>query len=404
MAWETGKTYRISYEPEGGIRTERVIDLIRAFIAADGRIYLKAFCHLRGEERTFRADRVMQCTCLSVPETTRSAASPDTESPITPVQGSSDSRAIPRPEPANANSASATSDSWWPDRSGPRQTYQEKPRLTFTDFLVNVLSYGIVGVFVLFILGSFFSSDLDTAGATGTPASSYAYTPAPPPVRPPSLPKPSLEETVIGGRLLRTRRNGASVSYEVPSLGIVTADKASAILGIRLAAFVAATGLVDQKLVTRYLTADLDTSGKLSLEELSVFQRATYADFKYELNERALRPDEFLASRAGDCDDFALYTAGLLRFWGWDPYLASFGPSGNGIGHAVCLYYEAGAIPAGYTYFNVESWTAMDGTVLKPGRYVPVDYDHVGALSDAVEKGWKLRSIHIPEKSWGLSM
>jgi len=46
----------------------------------------------------------------------------------------------------------------------------------------------------------------------------------------------------------------------------------------------------------------------------------------------------------------------------------------------------------------------VDGTELKPGKYLPIDYDQVGGLTNAVEKHWKLRSIYIPEKAWGLRM
>ncbi|MDX9958026.1 MAG: hypothetical protein AB7T74_06110 [Clostridia bacterium] len=164
------------------------------------------------------------------------------------------------------------------------------------------------------------------------------------------------------------------------------------------------TGLENPALIRRYLAADLNTSGKLSFDELAVFQKKTYNEFRYEDNEFALRPDEFLDAGGGDCEDFALYTAGLLRFWGWEPYLGSFGPAGNGIGHAVCLSYEEGSFARTFTYYEVASWSSYDGTPLKSGKYVPIDYDKVGSLSTAVTKGWTLRSIYIPEKAWGLRM
>jgi hypothetical protein len=192
--------------------------------------------------------------------------------------------------------------------------------------------------------------------------------------------------------------------YEVPKLGLVTMSKIEAVSAIRLPAFVDAMGFFDADLVSRYLDADLNGSGRLAFEELKVFQAKTYREFRYESNTLALRPDEFLAAGGGDCEDFALYTAGLLRFWGWEPYIGSLAASKSGIGHAVCLSYEEGTFPEDFEYFELSSWTTEDGSALRAGTYVPIDYDHVGSLSNAVGPGWQLRSVYIPEKIWGLSM
>jgi hypothetical protein len=185
---------------------------------------------------------------------------------------------------------------------------------------------------------------------------------------------------------------------------VVTSSKLEAVSAIRLPVFVDAMGFFDAALASRYLDADLNGSSRLSFDELDTFQDRTFREFRYEANERALRPDEFLAAGGGDCEDFALYTAGLLRFWGWEPYIASFAGSNEGTGHAVCLSYEEGAFPSDYTYFRIDEWTTEDGSTLKPGSYVPIDYDHVGSLSSAVHPGWKLRSVYTPEKAWGLEM
>ena len=64
----------------------------------------------------------------------------------------------------------------------------------------------------------------------------------------------------------------------------------------------------------------------------------------------------------------------------------------------------AGPIPDTFTYYEVSSTTTEDGSPLKPGRYVLIDYDQVGGLSNAAGKGWRLTSIHVPEKAWGRRM
>jgi hypothetical protein len=282
-----------------------------------------------------------------------------------------------------------------------------EPGKTLGNFFGNVLSYGLAAVFVCSVLVN--SGLLDSFAPNSSYQPIITYSSIPTASRPSPAPslvpaKPTVEDITIGGQLLRTYRIGGIERYEVPSLGITTSNKAEAIAAIRRPRFSNVTGIDDPALIRRYLAADLNTSGKLSFDELAVFQKKTFNEFRYENNELALRPDEFLEAGGGDCEDYALYTAGLLRFWGWEPYLGSFGPSRGGIGHAVCLSYEEGSIAGNFTYFEVDSWAAFDGTPLRSGKYVPIDYDKVGSLSTAVEKEWTLRSIYIPEKAWGLRM
>lgn len=408
--WQTGKSYRISYKAETGHVSVRIIDLIKTYSARDGRVFIRAYCHLRDEERTFRADRVIRAELFAgrhtlfqpittvvpvpaaspVPVPTQTA--PCTTSPIS----------SPRQEkPVYTNFVAED-----PCRSQKTPLVHE-PGKTLGGFFRNVLSYGFAAVFVLSVLVN--SGLLESLATDSSFQPIVRYSSIPTAARPSPAPgpvpaKPSVEDITIGGQLLRTYRSGGIERYEVPSLGITTSNKAEAIAAIRIPLFSNMTGLVHPALIRIYLAADLNTSGKLSFDELAVFQKKTYKEFRYENNEFALRPDEFLEVGGGDCEDYALYTAGLLRFWGWEPYLGSFGPSQSGIGHAVCLSYEEGNLPGNFTYFEVASWAADDGTPLKSGKYIPIDYDKVGSLSTAVEKGWTLRSIYIPEKAWGLRM
>jgi transglutaminase-like putative cysteine protease len=404
MTWEVGTSYRIWYQSEAGRATERTIDLLRVSRAQDGRVFLKAYCHLRNEERTFRADRVLRSECLTV----RVSAHPASVIPFdrtTPPVAPTSVPSVPPFKPAPTTLTPPAVVASYPYVAVERPVSDgAKSHRTFGEVIGNIIGYGIAAVFVFAFLGNIGVFESYSGSSSYRPTASYSYAPAPKPVQPPSPPKPSLEETTIGGRLLRTYRNGGVERYEVPSLGLATASKVEAIAAIRLPTFVAVTGLTNPSLISRYLEADLNGSGKLSFDELETFQRKTYREFRYEANELALRPDEFLEAKGGDCEDFALYTAGLLRFWGWEPYLGSLGPARGGVGHAVCLSYEEGSFSGGYTYFEVEAWTTEDGTGLKPGKYVPIDYDQVGGLTNAVEKGWKLRSIYTPEKAWGLRM
>jgi len=397
MQWEAGKQYLISYTNQSFKTTTRTIDVIRTSRADNGRLYIRAFCHLRGTERTFRADSVIHAEPTNAPPSPPRppVASRTASTPVRPIDwetlysASEKSRSMHSPQ-ARSSGPVSTAVSRQPSISTARK---------------------VAGILVLIVVG-FSSIPPVIAKMSGTEPSPYqggtSSTAASVPVKsapkasPP--PKPALEESIIAGYTLRTIRSGNMERFEVPELGLVTTEKLEAVSAIRLPVFVETMGFFNADLVSRYLDADLNCSGRLAFEELKVFQSNTFSEFRYEANETALRPDEFLAAGGGDCEDFALYTAGLLRFWGWEPYLGSLAASERSTGHAVCLSFEEGSFPQGYTYFEIDGWTTEDGSPLQAGTYVPIDYDHVGSLSNAVGSGWKLRSVYIPERAWGLPM
>ncbi len=192
------------------------------------------------------------------------------------------------------------------------------------------------------------------------------------------------------------------------------------------------TGISDVQLLSRYVSADTDGNGHLSWREVETFQRHTYRRFTYRNNGRALPPDQFLAAGGGDCEDFALYTCGLLQFWGWNCKVASFYPPGGGSGHAIAMVWSAAPIN-GYGYIHVsgnggtrvsggqgaighrdENYTAgSSGTrspasyhtaYLKPGYWVPIDYDSIGRFSNAMGSNWSLWALSDPVDIYGAVM
>jgi hypothetical protein len=399
MQWEPGKQYRISYTNESSETSVRTIDVLGTSRARDGRLYIRAFCHLRGTERTFRADRVIHAEpTMAAPSPSRRPVPSYTAS--TPVWHIEREPVDPAPEYVRFMQSQQAASSA-PVASAPAAACQKPSGNPVGAFMAALLliaaGYGSITAYTMNTSGS--EPSPYRGGASGAGAGA-AVQPAPRPLPP----KPALEEAKIAGYTLSTVRTGGTERFEVPELGLVTMHKLEAVSAIRLPAFVAAMGFFNADLAGRYLDADLNGSGRLGFEELKVFQEAVYREFRYMPNELALRPDEFLAAGGGDCEDFALYTAGLLRFWGWEPYIGSLAASRGSTGHAVCLSFEEGAFPKGYTYFDIDEWTTEDGSPLPAGTYVPIDYDHVGSLSNAVGSGWKLRSVYIPEKAWGLSM
>lgn len=401
MQWEPGKRYQITYRDESYEETRRTIDVLGTSRSRDGRLFIRAFCNLRGEERTFRGDRVIRAerlvSGLSLPWAERPASSAQTATMYTPKPSAAAIQWNASETPPYQPGASIASPGCPPIPAAAQNAPAAKQGGTGGLWVLGLLVGMAIPLGVLLYANSVYPS------FPSTPERSYVVPPKPEMQRTPP-PKPAIEEVTIAGRLLKTIRGNGLERFEVPSLGLVTSSKLEAVAAIRMPVFIDTMGFFDAALTSRYLDADLNGSGRLSFDELKVFQDRTFRTFRYEANEFALRPDEFLATGGGDCEDFALYTAGLLRFWGWEPYIASFAGSKDGYGHAVCLSYEEGAFPAGYAYFQIDSWTTEDGSALKPGSYVPIDYDHVGSLSDAVLPGWKLRSVYTPEKTWGLEM
>jgi len=70
-------------------------------------------------------------------------------------------------------------------------------------------------------------------------------------------------------------------------------------------------------LVELFLSVDLDGSGVLTWKGVEVFQDRLYHGFMYFTSRKALRPDQFLASRGGGCKAFSLVSSEFFRFWGW---------------------------------------------------------------------------------------
>jgi len=171
----------------------------------------------------------------------------------------------------------------------------------------------------------------------------------------------------------------------------------------RSLAFREATGIADTQLEALYEGADTGGDGALDWSELAAFQAWLDRRYAYRSNEPALRPDEFLAQGGGDCEDWSLFTCGLLRYWGWDPYVGSFAGSEHGVGHAVCLVRVAERPPRCRAW-SVDGDGYLGGQPVKAGWYVPVDYGTVGDLTNAVGDGWRLRVIWTPERIYGEEM
>lgn len=360
-----GQFYQISYRDAGGQVTLRRILVIEHW-EASGEFYLRAWCFLRGDERIFRMDRIMEAALLdeaasgaltAVPAMAAAAVSP----PAGAVSSGSSGRAFAaagpaartgegteeKPEGTTAASAAASAAREKKDRSSARAA------LLFV--LIMYLLYAVPGYI------REHAPALETLNRTLAPPRK-----ADPPPRPTEGWK---------NRMIERSR-----------------------------AFRAATGNQDSEVLKYYIQADTNYDDVLSWPEIGAFQKALYRDFTYQYNDTALRPDKFVSSRGGDCEDWALFTCGLLTFWGYTSYVGSVDGNGGG-GHALTLFYKK-TKPANhqyhYYYFPVD--TRMSGLDLPAGYYLPIDYNHTGTFSSASIQDSPLRWVYEPRSIYDQPM
>ena len=79
-------------------------------------------------------------------------------------------------------------------------------------------------------------------------------------------------------------------------------------------------------------------------------------------------------------------------------------PIGEGDGHVLCLVRWMD-LPRGFDYYTVEPGEiTIEGNPVRPGYYVPIDYEVVCGSSCAVKRGWLLRDFYTPERVYGRVM
>ena len=170
----------------------------------------------------------------------------------------------------------------------------------------------------------------------------------------------------------------------------------------RNTAFTARATYATPEMLRLFATADVDQSGTLSWDELEYFQQRLYRTYGYHAEAVALRPDQFLALGEGDCKAWSLMTAAFCAYWGWDAYIACF--FNSEVGHAICFVRSPYPVPDGFVSWKISGRKTVEGDVIPPGEYVPVDYDHVGSFSNALSAGMTLDYFLTPTKTYGERM
>jgi len=190
-------------------------------------------------------------------------------------------------------------------------------------------------------------------------------------------------------------------SYIVPAYNLLAVSTTGIKEQINAALFEKTTGIYDPYLDSIYACADKNNDFKLSWGEIQGFQNSLYHSYKYLNNRKALRPDEFISKGGGDCEDWALMTSGLLTYWGYKSYIGVFAPSSNRTAHAICFLYTTLKPPDIYSSIHL---TDTDIGIYKesnrnvqPGYYTPIDYTVVGGYSKAMGRNWRLVNIDNPK-------
>lgn len=343
----------IDYFDSKGALTHRTIYPLERYVRG-GLEYIRAFCALREEERTFRADRIR--SWKREKDDSAGCRRPPTGEPS---RRSTQSYSSPSPET--------------PSGSGNiRVPVPEK---------MPSLSAALWSILIGIVLFTIFTSDKHKAPK---PVPVRIVTPVPAPVKPVVVqPKPSPKP--------------AEEDARPPAPAAPACDDCAE-------RFRQATRISNPALEAIYAAADYDRNGQLSWREVQIFQNWMRTRFEYRANERALRPDVFLEEGGGDCEDWALFTCGMLRYWGWDAYLGTAGPQHrrrNSIGHAF-TFIKTDEVPGGFEWFELYSggW----GFHVPAGKYVPVDYEVVGGYSSAVRRRWVIDGISSPESNYGKMM
>ena len=190
-------------------------------------------------------------------------------------------------------------------------------------------------------------------------------------------------------------------SYTIDGLSGVYPTLYDAVVSINTTVFTEVTGIEDKKLLAIYTDADSDTNGLLSWQEIRSFQMKINRTFQYIRNETALSPHRFLQEGGGDCEDWALFMAGLLRFWNYEAYIGSVNFKDKY--HAITIV-KVKELPCNSRGYRITRAVLESGELLPMGVYTYIDYYRVGRLTRASGRKPQLIRISSPEWYYGKKM
>ena len=105
-------------------------------------------------------------------------------------------------------------------------------------------------------------------------------------------------------------------------------------------------------MLTSFSAAALDVEDLRKAKNLTPPRFASYfRDFSFSFRKEVQRPNAFLATKMGDCDDYSILAADVLRERGYTPRLISVRMPG--VTHVVCYIEETRS----YLDYNFRGYT-----------------------------------------------
>jgi len=331
-----------------------------------GRLYAEGYCLLRKDERTFRVDRIQ-----NVGELGEKIATKKTASPVK-------TKERPRPEPVSEYTRS-------------RRESRKESFGTFLKVMAGLIPAGGL-LFMIIVVNTpgmyekVFGSGNDYYSS---PRSILYYEEKgrQPAVNPGA---PHIEENMYRGIPVDETDSGYTASGFPGSFPTLP----EAVRAVNERIFIEKTGLEDEEVLDLYRSADLNGDGILWWDEIKTFQLDIGRRFEYISNDEGLPPDLFFREGGGDCEDWAIFTAGLLEFWGYEVYIGSFCFKDSY--HAVTLV-RVETLPRRYRGWYIRR-AEIDGSVngdLEPGMFTVIDYHRVGRLTRAAGRKPVLIGVHL---------
>ena len=375
-AFLPGNTLRIRYTNNSGVDSDRKIRVNRVIHARYGKIYIKAHCFLRGEERTFRFDRIESFEILE--KAPPIVAGHFTEDEAVEIPN------VPISFPAVMY---ATPAKRYPPVKKRKTSAGRIAAVSLFVFIFFCLAISLVNInrpykgFYMrqampagelsVNMGGPFGEGMDDGnGDTGTGTVLFTFRGF-----------KVVEDITFDGH-----------AYLVPSLLLTGKSKSEIIRKVNDSLYIKETGISDVRILDLFAGADRNQDGELSWVEIKVFQDRLVDLYSYHGNSTALTPVGFLNEGGGDCEDWAVLTCALLKYWGIVSRVGSFSNPNAESGHALCLVRVA-APPRGFKYI-----------VHKSAYWVPIDFDHVGNFSDVIGRNWDFTALRKPEDLYGKVM
>ncbi|MFW6214255.1 MAG: WYL domain-containing protein, partial [Spirochaetota bacterium] len=272
----TGSVVRILYVNGSGQTSERSISVKGRFTSREGVTYLRAFCHLRQEERVFRTDRVLGI----LDEQTEHAATRD----------------VPERDPVFRTPLHGYPMNTCPAQTEPARNEANRPvkRRVRRGFFGQLIVLAVLTFAVLLAVEDRFPNItirdrlLPPTRTARSAASTATHEPSSKREEPPVVPPDATWYDTYRGHQFKADRVSGRVSYTHLQTGVRFADAHSLRVTVNESILGAAWSIESPDLTRMFGDADSNRDGWLSWGEIKQFQRWLWNTYRYLSNAKAL--------------------------------------------------------------------------------------------------------------------